>query len=173
MSIREVELIEELKAYCFKLEAENARLHKRMADAEGQEPVAYVNWRGIYNNAGRGGVHGSMSWNHPSPKEPPIPEGFTRHDGGECLVHPDTVVSVLFYGGTMLDAVSGNLYWSKITNDSGRGDIIAYKVIKPATVMVELTREDAWAVDQYGFTPSLEIWTIVRHAIKTALSKEQ
>lgn len=83
----------------------------------------------------------ALSWNPPKPKEPEIPEGYTRHDGGECPVHPDTIVHIVWSSihlSYTRDTSAGDWLWDWEPY-SNAPNIIAYKVIKPATVMVEFS----------------------------------
>lgn len=49
-------------------------------------------------------------------------------NGGECPVHPETMVEAWFRGGGSSVTVANRLFWTP--SDKG-GDIIAFKVVKP------------------------------------------
>jgi len=76
-------------------------------------------------------------WNPPAPKKPPLPESFIPHDGGECPVDGDTMVRVTIDYSDSSTVLAGcparTFNWARVKG---------YKVIKPATVMVELSVED-------------------------------
>lgn len=78
---------------------------------------------------------GSWSW---TPPKPQIPEGFTPWSGGECPVAPDTEVEVLLAHEESHWNIDKAKSWRWSASCSGT-DIIAYRVIKPKTIMVEVT----------------------------------
>lgn len=84
----------------------------------------------------------TLSWNSPLLDKPALPEGFIPHDGGECPVD----------GNLRIDAAYSDLfvYYSVLAGHQVWRYIIGYKVIKPATVMVELTVEDAEALAEFN-----------------------
>jgi hypothetical protein len=67
---------------------------------------------------------------------PPIPEGWIRHDGGPCPVAPETVVDVMIYCGKGVISddfeprPAGKLGWKISPHLSGA--IIAYRPHVPA-----------------------------------------
>ena len=101
------------------------------------------------NNGGNGtALTVNLSWNPPKPKEPEIPEGYTRHDGGECPVHGSCIVKALLAYGGYIEMTASSLIWF-----GGQNPIIAYKIIKPATVMVELSVDAAsFLAGRFGCT---------------------
>jgi hypothetical protein len=48
-------------------------------------------------------------------------------NGGECPVHPETMVEAWFRGGGSSETVANRLFWSRSDKD---GDIIAFQVVK-------------------------------------------
>lgn len=49
-------------------------------------------------------------------------------NGGDCPVHPETMVEAWFRGGGSSETVANRLFWSRSDKD---GDIIAFQVVKP------------------------------------------
>jgi hypothetical protein len=65
-------------------------------------------------------------------KQPPaIPEGFTKWDGGECPVAPETMVEAIIKAGTKATIPAGDWNWGR---NNSNGNIIAYRVIEKKVV---------------------------------------
>ena len=61
---------------------------------------------------------------------PPASDGWTKWEGGECPVAPETLVSVR-YRHSLCDAggVARNFHWRQF---GGPNDIVAYRIVKGA-----------------------------------------
>ena len=71
-----------------------------------------------------------LTWNPSTTKKPVLPEGFIPHNGRECPVEGDTIVDLRYSDGEGRCGMACDWQWS---------GVIGYKIIKPATVMVELS----------------------------------
>ncbi|QCI93385.1 hypothetical protein [Novosphingobium sp. EMRT-2] len=66
-----------------------------------------------------------------------LPEGFVAHSGGPCPVAPDTMVTVVFRDGQVVERERAKFWsgpgedWWRWQSHNHDNDIIAYKVENP------------------------------------------
>lgn len=76
-------------------------------------------------------------------REPEIPEGFTKWEGGECPVDPSTYISVMFLDGEISHdgVIAGHMNWAHDVSCAAR--IYAYRVTEQASVQDETLDQGA------------------------------
>ncbi|MBP3955478.1 hypothetical protein J8F10_09310 [Gemmata sp. G18] len=80
---------------------------------------------------GQPSYSGFARWGIVAEWDVPDPDGWIQWSGGKCPVPPETVVECRGRKGHVWEIDAGSLYWN---HPGYAADIIAYRVVKPATI---------------------------------------